>query len=179
MAEPLSHRIWTKRLTFALIATAIVFVQLLPLNTVPHLWAAPDMLLVTTLVWTARRPDFVPVLLIAAVFLVADLLFQRPPGLMTALVVVLTEMLRNRAGSLRNAPFGVEWFTVAMVIGAVTLGNRLVLAAVVTPQAPLGLTLIQMVLTILAYPVVVALAHVVFGVSRPAPGEVNALGQRL
>ena len=95
------------------------------------------------------------------------------------LLKVLTEMLRNRAGSLRNAPFGVEWFTVAMVIGAVTLGNRLVLAAVVTPQAPLGLTLIQMVLTILAYPVVVALAHVVFGVSRPAPGEVNALGQRL
>lgn len=179
MADPASHRIWPKQVSYALIAVAIVFVQLLPLNTVPRVWAAPDILMVTTLVWVARRPDFVPVLLISAVFLVADLLFQRPPGLMTALVVVLTEMLRNRAGSLRNAPFGIEWLTVAFGIGAITLGNRLVLAAVVTPQAPLGLTLIQMVLTILAYPVVVAVAHVVFGVSRPAPGEVNALGRRL
>jgi rod shape-determining protein MreD len=47
------------------------------------------------------------------------------------------------------------------------------------PPVPLGLTLLQMVLTILAYPLAVAAAWGVFGISRPAPGEVNALGQRL
>lgn len=179
MADPASARIWTRQVGFAALATGIVFIQLLPLNTVPRVWAAPDILLLVTLVWTARRPDFIPVMLIAAVFLVADLLFGRPPGLMTAMVVLITEMLRARAQGLRNAPFGIEWLTIAAAIAAITLGNRLVLALVMTPQAPLGLTLIQMVLTILAYPIVAAIAHVAFGVSRPAPGAVNALGQKL
>ncbi|MCX7300139.1 MAG: rod shape-determining protein MreD [Rhodobacterales bacterium] len=179
MAEAASARIWSKRLTFGLIAFGIVFMQLLPLNTVPMLWAMPDLLLVFTMVWVARRPDFVPVLVIAIVFLMADLLFQRPPGLMTAMVVLATETVRARAIRLRNAPFSLEWFTVALAIAGITVGNRLVLAVVMTPQAPLGLTLIQMLMTILAYPLIVALAHLVFGVSRPAPGEVNALGQRL
>lgn len=179
MAEAASARIWSKRLGFVLIAMAVIFVQLLPLNTQPRLWAAPDILLLVTLVWVARRPDFAPVLVIAAVFLAADMLFGRPPGLMTAFVVIVTEALRARAGSLRSAPFGVEWLTVAAAIAVVTLGSRVVLALVMTPQAPLGLTLIQMVLTILTYPVVVAIAHVVLGVSRPALGEVNALGQKL
>ncbi len=179
MAEAASARIWSKRAMFGVIAFGIVFLQLLPLNTVPKLWAMPDFLLVFTMVWVARRPDFVPVLGIAVVFLMADLLFQRPPGLMTATVVLASEAVRARAMGLRNASFGLEWFTVALAIAGITVGNRLVLALVMTPQAPLGLTLIQMVMTILVYPVIVALAHLVFGVSRPAPGEVNALGQKL
>jgi rod shape-determining protein MreD len=179
MAEAVSARIWSKRLGFAVLALGIIFVQLLPLNTVPRLWVLPDFLLVFALVWVARRPDFLPVPVIAAVFLIADLVFQRPPGLMTALVIIMTEMLRARAAGLRNAPFSLEWFTVALGIAGVTVANRLVLAAVMTPQAPLGLSLMQMVMTILAYPLVVAVAHLVFGVSRPAPGEVNALGQRI
>jgi rod shape-determining protein MreD len=179
MAEAASAGIWSKRLAFVLLAIAIIFVQLLPLNTLPRIWAAPDVLLLVTLVWVVRRPDFVPVLVIAGVFLTADMLFGRPPGLMTAIVVIVTETLRARSAGMRSAPFGIEWLTVAAAITAITLGSRFVLALVMTPQAPLGLTLIQMVLTILTYPLVVAVAHLIFGVRRPAPGEVNALGQKL
>jgi len=179
MAEAASARIWSKRLAFVMIALGVIFLQLLPLNTMPRLWAAPDLLLLITLTWVTRRPDFAPVLVIAAVFLAADMLFGRPPGLMTAFVVIVTETLRARATGLRSVPFGVEWLTIAAAVTVVTMGSRLVLALVMTPQAPLGLTLIQMLLTILVYPVVVAIAYLVFGVSRPAPGEVNALGQKL
>lgn len=179
MAEAASPRIWSKRLMFVLVASGIIFLQLLPLNTVPRLWAAPDLLLLVTLTWVTRRPDFAPVLVIAAIFLGADMLFGRPPGLMTAFVVIVTEMLRARTSGLRNLSFGIEWLTIAAAITVVTIGSRVVLALVMTPQAPLGLTLIQMVLTILVYPAVVAAAYVVFGISRPAPGEVNALGQKL
>jgi rod shape-determining protein MreD len=73
----------------------------------------------------------------------------------------------------------MEWLTVATAIAAVTLGGRFALTIVMMPQAPLGLTLVQMVLTILAYPLAVAFAWAAFGITRPAPGEVNALGQRL
>jgi rod shape-determining protein MreD len=179
MAETPTARRWLGRLTFLGLALLIVFAQLLPLNTIPRLWASPDLLLALTLVWVARRPDLLPVPLIALVFLVTDLLFQRPPGLWTALVLILTEIVRARAATLRNVPFPLEWMTVAAGILAVTLANRAVLAIVLTPQAPLGLTLIQTLMTVLVYPLVVGLSHVLFGVSRPAPGEVDALGHRL
>jgi rod shape-determining protein MreD len=48
-----------------------------------------------------------------------------------------------------------------------------------TPQAPLGLTLIQLILTIGLYPVMAGVAQVALGLRRPAQGEVDALGHRL
>lgn len=175
---PLARR-WIGRLTYLLIALALIFLRLLPLDTLPRQWAPPDLLLGVTLAWVTRRPDLMPILLIAAVFLLTDLLFQRPPGLWTGLVLILTEMLRARSNSLRDVPFPLEWLTVGFGIVAITVANRAALAIVMTPQAPLALTAIQMAATIVTYPLVVGVSHYIFGVSRPAPGEVDALGHRL
>lgn len=179
MAESQPPRLWLRHVTFVLLALVIVFLQLLPLNTTPRVLPAPDLLLLFTFAWVARRPDHISVLTIAGLFLLADLLFHRPPGLMAVLVVVATEGLRARAASLRTASFGLEWLTVALAILAITLGGRFALTIVMMPQAPLGLTLLEMVMTILTYPLAVAVAWGLFGISRPAPGEINALGQRL
>lgn len=170
---------WLGRLTWLLICFALIFIQLLPLNTLPPSWAGPDLMLVITLAWVARRPDYAPALMIVPVFLIADLLFGRPPGLHTAFVLILTEALRAQANSLRNVPFPLEWATVAFGIVALTLANRIVLAIFLTPQAPLRLTMIEMAMSCMVYPLVVATAFLVFGVSRPAPGEVDALGHRV
>ncbi len=179
MADSPVGRQWMAGLSYLVIAVVLIFVQLLPMDTVPRSWAPPDILLAATLVWVTRRPDVMPILLIAGVFLLTDLLFQRPPGLWTGLVLILTEMLRARAGALRNVPFPLEWLTVGMGIVGITLANRAALAIVMTPQAPLALTVIQMVATILIYPVIAGLSHYIFGISRPAPGEVDAFGHRL
>ena len=178
MAEIAAPRNWTGRAIFLGLALAIVFVQLLPLQTLPPDWAGPDLLLAITVVWVSRRPDHVPLVLIAGLFLLVDLLLQRPPGLMAALVLILTEFLRARTAGFRSLAFGLEWGTVAMGIVAVTFANRLVMLIVTLPQAPLGLTLGQMVLTILAYPVVVALAYAAFGIHRATPGEFTSFGGR-
>jgi len=85
MAEPASRQVWIGRGIFAGLAFVIIFLQLLPLDQRPTLFSPPDFLLAFTLVWVARRPDFVPFLLIGCVFFLADLLFQRPPGLFAAL----------------------------------------------------------------------------------------------
>jgi rod shape-determining protein MreD len=172
-------QILISRCTFVALALMIVFMQLLPLDTVPGSWAAPDFLLACTLVWVSRRPDYLPVIVIALIFLLTDLLFQRPPGLWTALVLILTEILRARARRLRDIPLALEWGVVAIGILIITVINRVMLAIVMTPQAPLGLTLIQMVMTIAAYPLVLIAAHYVFGISRPAPGQTNNFGHRL
>lgn len=179
MAEAPSTRIWFNRAVFVALAFVIIVVQLVPLDMRPVIWASPDILLAATLAWVARRPDYLPVAVIAAVFLLTDLLFQRPPGLWAALVVLLTEAVRKRARGIRNMPLLLEWGTIAFGIVAITLINRLVLAVVMTAQPPLGLTLIQMIATILSYPLVVLVAYAIFGVSRPAPGEVDGRGHRL
>lgn len=179
MAEAFSGSVWAKRSVFVALAFVIIVMQLVPLDMRPPRWAPPDLLLAFTLVWVARRPDYLPVIVIAAVFLLTDLLFQRPPGLWAGLVVILTETLRRRARELRNMPLALEWGTIAFGIVAITLANRVVLAIVMTPQAPLGLTLSQMVLTIAIYPVVVFVSHYLLGVRRLAPGAIDGKGQKL
>lgn len=166
-------------LAYLLLAALLLAAPLLPLNTVPRPWATPDILLAVTAAWAARRPDTLPVLAVAGVFLMADFLFQRPPGLYTALVIGLTEALRRRAAGLRRGSFPAEWATVGAGIAAVAVANRVVLAVLMTPQAPLGLTLIQVLLTIALYPVIAGLAQLALGLHRPAPGEVDAMGHRL
>jgi len=179
MAEGSGRRIWTGRALFLGLACLIHFFQLLPLETTPRSWGAPDFLLLFALAWSARRPDFVPAILIAAVFLVSDLLLHRPPGLWAALVVILSEILRARAIALRVVPFPLEWAGIAAGIVAITLLYRLGLAIVGTPAPPFGLTLVQMLITVVAYPFVVLASYLVFGVSRPAQGEVDAMGRRM
>ncbi len=179
MAEFAPTKTWVQRGVFVALAFVIIVVQLVPLDMRPDIWAAPDILLAATLAWVARRPTYLPVFIIAAIFLVTDLLFQRPPGLWAALVVILTEAIRKRTDGIRNMPLIVEWGMIAFGIAAITVANRLVLALVMTPQAPLGLTLIQMIATILVYPLVVVIAHFGFGISRPPPGQLDSRGQRI
>lgn len=180
MAEgrPATRR-WIGRGLFLAAALVLVFLRLLPLDTMPQSWAPPDLLLAAALAWVVRRPEHVPVLLIGGLFLLADLVFHRPPGLMAATVVIGTEFLRRRHASFRTMPFALEWASVALVIVAIAFGNRLVLALVMAPLAPMPLTMIEMGLTILSYPLVVGLAYLIFGISRRAPGAVDSLGHRL
>lgn len=179
MADAPSTKIWIGRLVFFGLCCLIIFFQLLPLNTRPQSLPWPDFLLALTLVWVARRPDYAPFYLIGLIFLLADLFFQRPPGLWAALVLILTEFLRNRAGRIRNMPLMLEWGTVAFGILAITLAHRAIVMVTLLPNLPLGMTLIQMVLTIFAYPFVALIAHFAFGVSRPTPGAVDSLGHRI
>ncbi len=176
MARP--RRPWIMRALYVLIVMIVLFVRLLPLDTVPKVWAAPELALAVTFAWVLRRPEFVPPLLIALVFLLADLLLQRPPGLWAALVLIGSEALRARAPGLRDLTFPVEWLTVAITLAIMTLGNRIILGLMVVDQAPLGLSLIQMVMTLIAYPVVVLATRTVFGVRKRAPGDVDMMGTR-
>ena len=179
MAETPSAQIWIGRTIFVLLCFVIIFFQLLPLDTRPQFIPWPDFLLAVTLVWVARRPDYAPFVVIGALFFLTDLFYQRPPGLWAALVLVLTEFLRARAIRIRNMPIMFEWGTVALGVLAVTLAYRFILMISLTPQAPLGMTLIQMLMTIAAYPFVALVAHFVFRVTRPTPGAVDSLGHRL
>lgn len=205
----LSRRRWIGRVTFAVLCLFIIFAHLIPLETVPPSfggsslepieqrgatqseevetlvfqdpvrWIAPHFLILLAVTWVTRRPSFAPVWVIAVVFLLADFLFQRPPGLWTALVIILTEILRGRSRSMRTLPFWLEWATVAAGVATISVIYWVTLSLVLVPQTSVGLALFQLSLTLLAYPAVVFVSYAIFGVNRPAPGEVDALGHRL
>ena len=170
---------WAARIAYLVLAFVLLAAPLLPLNTVPRSYGAPDILLAVTAAWAARRPDTLPALVVAGVFLLADFLFQRPPGLYAALVLMMTESLRRRSTRLRKGAFVTEWMTVSVWVAAVGLANHLILALLMIPQAAIRYTLVQITLTIALYPIVAGVAHVALGLRRPAQGEVDALGHRL
>lgn len=198
MVDPRTAKVWSFRALYAGFAVLIIFFGLLPLSAAPdgwplpealvqtlpdwlhpHDWPGVDLLLVLTLVWVLRRPAFVPVALIAAVFLLDDLLSYRPPGLWTAVVLVATEFLRLRESGTRDLPFWGEWAMVAAVMLAMVTVNRLVLAIFMVPQVALGLDLILLAMNVLLYPFVALAVNLALGLYRAAPGEVDTWGRRL
>lgn len=156
---------------FLSLAGVTVFLRMLPVGPMTGGWPPPDLIVLLGFAWVLRRPDFVPVLLFAAVLLTSDLLFLNPPGPSTALAVIGLEFLRGRAGLMREQPFPVEWVTVAAVLVLMFLGERALLAVFFVPQAPFGLSLIGLVVNIVAYPLVVGISAWAFRVRRLAPGE--------
>ncbi len=171
-------RLWTMRAAYIAIALSIIFFHLLPMNTVPRKWAGPDLLFALTAAWVLRRPDYVPALLVAGVFLLADLLLQRPPGLYAALVVMGCDFLKTRANGLSDASFLGEWTTVAIVVIAISVLNRLIPAVLVISTPPVALSVTQLVATIAVYPLAVLLSQAGFGVRKPTPADADAMGSR-
>ena len=178
MVEATVTRRWTYWSLFLALMSLIIFVKLLPLHPAPGRIPGPDVLTLVAMAWIVRRPDYLPVLIVAPVFLLADFLFMRPPGLWTALVVIALEFIRARTMTARDVSFFGEWLTVAGVITAMVAANAVILAIFVVDQPGLGQTLIRMIATILAYPLVVALAARAFGVKKIVPGDADQLRLR-
>jgi rod shape-determining protein MreD len=179
MAESAATRRLMGRTIFVTLALVIAFVRLLPLGEGAGGVPGPDLLVALAFAWVLRRPDYVPVPVLAAVMLVADFLFMRPPGLWAAITVMGAEFLRNRETAFRDLPFLAEWGMVASLLLGMTLANAAVLLVLMVDQPSLGLTLLQLIATILAYPLVVAVTVFALGLRRAAPGEVDDRGHRL
>ena len=179
MSEHQTSRVWLMRACFVILAMATLFVHLLPLSTLPSAWAMPDLLLGFAFAWSVRRPDYVPVLLLAMVLLLSDLLLQRPPGLWAVLVLLCCENLKQRAQSLRAANFAIEWATVATLVVGAMVTYRLILAVLLIERPSLGLHLIQTTMTILSYPLIVFATHAFMGVRKAIPGDLDTSGGRL
>lgn len=178
MGENAAVHMWAMRVIYVVLAFVFIFFNLLPLKSFPIGWAGPDLFLALTVAWVLRRPEFVPPLLIALVMVLGDLMYHRPPGLWAAFVLVGAETLRARYIGLRDLTFLVEWASVTTTLVMITLAYRAVLALLLVDQVPLGLSLMQLVMTLVIYPVIVVVSQTMFGVRKLAPGDIDALGGR-
>lgn len=177
MVDPVTRALILHRGLYLVIAGALLFVRILPLHTQAGGWPGPDLLLALTLAWVLRRPEYVPALIVAGVFLMEDFLLWRPPGLWAAIVLGATEILRRREASLRDMPFAVEWALVAALLAGMLLADRFALGLFMVPQAGLGQSILQGLSTALAYPVVVWLMGRTSTLRKAAPGETDEMGR--
>ncbi len=175
MGDNPQSRQWVMRFVYLVLCALLAFLSLLPLQTAPSTWAGPDLILALTCAWVVRRPDFVPATMIALVFLLTGLMFQMPPGLWAALVLIGTETLRARAPALRDLTFAAEWVTVAVTLAGMTLANQVFLGVLLVDRPPLGLSVMQLFMTLAAYPLVVIASQILMGVRKQTPGDVDAL----
>jgi len=166
MNEVRLHRLLLSGATFAALAVAMVLVKLLPLGLGAGGWPVPDLLMCLLVAWMIRRPDLLPMPLVAVVFLWADLMLMRPPGLWAAVAVLAGEWLRNRQRSLRAAPLLAEPGLLAALMVAMVLAHWAVLAVLFVDQPRLGQQLLQVPVTVLAYPAVAGLLQIGLGLRR-------------
>lgn len=178
MSDHARSKLWTMRAGFALLTLVILFFHLLPLQTSTGGLIWPDFLLCFAFAWSVRRPDYVPSLLLAATFLLSDLLLQRPPGLWAVLALLACEQLKGQSRALRDATLATELASVAIWIVGIALAYRLILAVLLIDAPALGPLLIQVIVTVIAYPFVVAITHGVLGVRKAAPDELGGKGVR-
>lgn len=179
MVDPARASVWLYRGAFLLLSLFLLFLKLLPLGSVAGEWPGPDILLCLIFAWLVRRPDYLPVLLIALVVLLEDLILMRPPGLWTALVLIATEFMRSRILLTRELSFWAEWAVVAALMVALLLAYRMTFSFAFLPQPGFGFAMLQTLWSILCYPVVVAASRFALDLRKPAMGEVDAYGRRL
>ena len=179
MANGWINSLWLHRILFLGVAAGLIFWKLLPMQETAGRLPGPDILLCMIFAWTVRRPDYLPVLMIAGIVLLEDMLLMRPPGLWTALVLLGSEVIRSRVVLTRELSFGVEWLLVALLMLAIFVIYRLVFVLALVPQPVLGFALVQTFWSIMAYPVVVALSRYGLNLHKPATGELDEYGRRL
>lgn len=179
MAEGLRGHVWLYRGLFALIALVVLFSRLLPLGSVAGDWPGPDILLCVVFAWAVRRPDWLPIWLLAAVLLTEDMVVMRPPGLWTAIVIIAVEFVRARVALTRELVFMAEWAMVAGLMVACLLVYRAAFTLSFLPQPGFGFALLQTVWSILCYPLVVGISRVAIDLRKPSTGEVDRFGRPL
>lgn len=179
MVDALRSSVWVYRAAFVGIALSLLYFRLLPLGGEAGDLPGPDLLLCVIFAWATRRPDYLPVWLLAGVLLLEDMVLMRPPGLWTAIVVVAVEFVRSRVALTRELTLVAEWAMVAGLMIACLLIYRLIFTLSFLPQPGLGFALMQVLWSILCYPVVVGVSRLAFDLRKPATGEVDSFGRRL
>lgn len=169
-----ARHLWGYRVLFVALCGGVIMVNMLPLSSDGTGVPGPDLLLALTLAWLLRQPAIVPLGAILAVFLLADFLFLRPPGLWTVLVIVTSESLRRWRLTVTEFTFFLEWSAFAGAVFSLILLERLLLWLLMVDLAPLGLSLAHAIVTAAIYPVVVAISKFLFGLRKIGSAEAEA-----
>ena len=179
MDEVSPFQLWMYRAGFVALGLLFVLWSIVPFDMSAGAIPRPDVFYCITMVYIIRKPEWVPVWSVFAVFFLRDILTQAPLGLFTLLVVLGTEVVRANLQAFREYIFGLEWLWIGAIFVAMTLVQQVVLALMLAQTPRLLDQLYLIIFTVAAYPVTVGAMKYGFGFTRPRPGELDAWGKRL
>ncbi len=149
----LPNRLLRLRCTFLVIAVLLIMLPTLPIQTAFNHIFIPDLLLIMTFTWVMQRPDVIGPITITAVFLFADFILQRPPGLWAVIVLFAATFLGMRAARFKEVFFIYEWATVSVIVVFCYLSQYIVMRFTFLVLHDLKLLINTGLTTIFFYPV--------------------------
>jgi rod shape-determining protein MreD len=164
-------------MAFGLICFALILWRLVPGNLVVNPVPWPDVMFALTLAFSMRRPDLIPYWLVGGIFLLADILLQRPIGLWAAIVLISAEFARSHSWRYRDVSFLADWLFTAFIILGATLLNRVAIGFVLIEQGGIAKTLLVALMTALIYPAVVFLCFAGLGIGKQETIEARRKGR--
>jgi len=179
MIDPVALNLWRGRALFLVVVLALIFARLLPLNTSAGRLPGPEWTVCIVFALMMRRPDYLPLWLLAGVVLLEDIMLMRPIGLWSALVVLAAEVIRTRSVLMRELSFVMEWAVTSALMLVMLLIYRIVFALTLLPQVSLGFALVGLIWSIIAYPAVVLISRYVLDLQKPSLGQLDAYGRKI
>jgi rod shape-determining protein MreD len=137
----------------AFITLACVFVGRAPIG-VPNLGSvAPLLPLVAVFFWSVRRPDLLTPVVVFLIGLVDDALAGTPFGLGALVLLLVRWLVVSQRRVFLGKPFALMWWGFAIVAPVAVAAAWLVGGLARGALAPAGPIAVQLVLTLIAFPV--------------------------
>ena len=160
------NALWGQRIFYLLISLLLIVWLIAPQNSLSQGLPTPEFLLCLTLAIIFRRPDVLPTILIAIVFLFCDFLFNRPIGLWTVIVIIISEFAKTQYWRYKDSNFITTWFFISFLISSGIFSYMIILNVLLVPQSNFWQYIIWALITMLTYPVIFCLSFLIVGFDK-------------
>ncbi|MFS4437507.1 hypothetical protein ACMA5I_04745 [Paracoccaceae bacterium GXU_MW_L88] len=140
---------------------AFTLIALLPLDLTTGGVPMPDLAFVLIAAMVIRRPAQIPLISVILLAFFGDLIIPRPFGPHAIAVILASEFLRGRLEGRNDLSLLLEWALVAATFAALIVFVQLMLSVTGIPLPPPRVMLKWWLLTVMAYPFMVALAALI------------------
>ncbi|RMF40596.1 MAG: hypothetical protein D6754_02805 [Alphaproteobacteria bacterium] len=161
------------RLAVVAVSALCLLLSLAPAGLAPAALPMPDLVTLVLLGWMIRRPEAVPLPLLLAVSLGAELLRGAPLGIGTLCLLAAAELMDRLRGWLGRNGFLAEWLLAALIVTAMSLMQCLALWISFGPLPPAMAVLSYTALTAALYPAVLFIQRLVLPLHAPPLVEVG------
>jgi len=170
MARGFSPPRLARILLLLLLGFFAISLEAAPMGLAADAWPSPDLLFLVVACFSARRPDATPLLAIASLGLVRDLVTDPPAGAGLLTLVLAAEFLKLVGPGLARRSFATEWALVASLLGLTLLAQWLVVLLLLAHPPYLVELMRQWAFSAALYPAVAFALRWLVGITwrRPA-----------
>ncbi len=162
---------------FGVLGMLSIGMAIMPMGLTADSTPFPDLMFCLFAAWTIRRPETAPVLIVAALALLADAMMMRPLGLWALMLVLGVEAIRLAERAFRDIPFVLEWAYVSGLLIILILLQNVILLVSFANVYDFSTLAWHVLRTIMIYPIVAAVLHWIVRIRSPKPNErPNRLG---